>query len=745
MPSYNQNFLDKRYISNTDIDINAMMSSVTGETIDGTFSKLSDERDLAFEESYLGRTTGINNHTIFAQNMIKETSTGKFFKSAQMFLNRIECESNTGLLDFTFLRTAFKTTQALVELPIHTILKIGGIYDFYYYNDYEKDTKIDFDVVNGLKTNNGYDLFEDPIIKNKHYGTYVFDDKNLVLATAPFVKPITPRHIDDSIGNGSDSFSKTNISKNYKEKYYDYNYGLELSLNNNISSHMPFSGYGVLNNYMNSMSHFFFGEGLDGGTDITDTRNNNGIPYHIIGNFKGNLKTFKTYNDTQLNFLASYNSFGPKIQHDLNGLKTSLDTLTKTITLDTNFVFSKSPKKTEFFLILSKIKANYLGGYISTDYLYTIIKDLCTINNLNAKNDNINLSDFAALLTHLLFYPDGAEKDSRRPNKTLRILSLYDVDPNSFIPIITYDTEVFLQLTDFLKGIVNASPENQHQQVAYLLLSLWKKEFNTEKSSRLSSVDKQGTYVVYPSCGGEINIKELFSNEYYSYHKTNNVSTFIETADLTDSYVTGLTTSSFTNYDDINNDTLNNLNFDYKTFYGNLPNNISINNPYTDFLDIKGLAGTLKYSQKGTVPNSIPDNDNFFLGRYDQSLYGLGLTTTDITNPMVTSNLDKYDDLYIIANTTDPAGIRQLYFNNRTLINNTSKLFWFDQTDRNVFPLMEIYRSQNGEHLIDIKVVDYFERLQYGYGDNVKQLYEWGNPLEDNLSIRDYSKFEKDR
>jgi murein DD-endopeptidase MepM/ murein hydrolase activator NlpD len=756
MPSHNQDFLDKRYISNTDIDINAMMSSVTGETIDGTFLELRDKIILDNKEVYLGRNTGINNHTIFAQNMVKETVTGKFFKSAQTFLRGIECESNTGLLDFSFLRTAFKTTQGLVELPIHTILKIGGIYDFYYYNDYEKDSKIDLDIVNGLKTNNGYDLFDDPIIKNKHYGTYVFDDKNLVLATAPFVKPITPRHIDDSIGNGSDSFSKTNISKNYKEKYYDYNYGLELSLNNNISSHMPFSGYGVLNNYMNSMSHFFFGEGLDGGTDITDTRNNNGIPYHIIGNFKGNLKTFKTYNDTQLNFLASYNNFGTKIQHDLNGLKTTLDTLTKTITLDTNFVFSKSPKKTEFFLILSKIKANYLGGYISTDYLITIIKDLCTINNLNAKNGNTNLSDFAALLIHLLFYPDGAEKDNRRSNKTYRILSLYDVDPNSFMNVVEYETNILYTTIDFLLFILGETQEKQHEQVSKLLLSLWAKEFNTEKSSRLSSVDKQGTYVVYPSCGGEINIKELFSNEYYTYHKTNNVSTFIETADLTNSYVTGLTTSSFTNYDDINNDTLNNLNFDYKTFYGNLPNNISINNPYTDFLDIKGLADTLKYSQKGTVPNSIPDNDNLFLGRYDQSLYGLGLITTNITNPMVTSNLDRYDDLYIIANTTNPAAIKELDFDNRLIINNTSKLFWFDRS-RDIFPETETFRSQKGEHLKDIKIIDSYETLQYGYGDDVRQLYEWvSQPVSDtyapddgtripDLTIHDYSKFEKDK
>jgi hypothetical protein len=747
MSSYNQDFLNNRYISNNDIDINDMMSSVMDETTDTTFRKLKEELESANQHPNILLQAGVSNHTIFAQNMVKETTTGKFFKSGQMFLNNIECESNPGYLDISFLTTVFKTTQGLVELPIHTILKIGGIYDFYYYNDYEKDDKIDLNVVNGLKTKNGYDLFDDPIIKNKHYGTYVFDDKNLVLATAPFVKPISPKHIDDSVSNGSDSFSKTNVSKNYKEKYYDYDLEAEFSLSNNIASHMPFSGYGVLNNYMNAMSHFFFGKGLDGGTDITDTTNNDGIPYHIIGNFNGNLKTFKTYNDTQLNFLASYNSFGTKIKYDLNGLTAALNTLTKTITLDTNFVFSKSPKKTEFFLLLSKIKANYLGGYISTDYLYTLIKDLCgkfkdgsfLNNNLNAKHDEFVLSDFTALLIHLLFYPDGDEKDSRRPNKTLRILSLYDVDPNSFTQAIGYNTTTLLNLTNFLANIVNESPEKQYEQVTYLLLSLWSKEskeFNRDISGRLSAIDDKGTYVVYPSCGGEINIKELFSNRYYTYRKTNNTTTVIGANDLLDPYITGLTISSFNEYNNISNDILRALNFDYKTFYSNIPNVISSENPYTDILDIKGF-GTLKYSQKATGPNSISDNDNFFLKKYDPYHKDGGLTTLDITNKMVTSSLDRYDDLYIIANTTEPVAIYNLNFNNNNLINNTSKLFWFDQT-RNVFPIKDTYRSQNVENLIDKKVYDDYEVSQYGYGGDEKQLYYIYN-------IIDYSKFEKDK
>ena len=48
MPFFdNRNFLEKRYLSNTDIDVNAMMSSVTGETVNGTFINLEKERSDA--------------------------------------------------------------------------------------------------------------------------------------------------------------------------------------------------------------------------------------------------------------------------------------------------------------------------------------------------------------------------------------------------------------------------------------------------------------------------------------------------------------------------------------------------------------------------------------------------------------------------------------------------------------------------------------------------------------------------
>ena len=276
MPSVNQNFLDKRYISNTDIDINAMMNSVTGDTSEGVFTNLTNEYESA-DINTLGLDNVINNHAVFAQNIVKESASGKFVKSGLLFLKNIKTESNNGASDLSLLTTAFKTTQGLVELPISTVLKIGGYYDFYYHNDYSKDDKLDYSVINGLKAKDNNDIFDDLLLQNEHYGTYIFDDKNLIIATSPFIKPISPRHIDDIVSNGTDSFGNTNIAKNYKENYYDYNLKTSIPLNNNIASHIPFTGYGVLNNYMNAMSYFFFNEGLDGQTTEATNLNDNEI------------------------------------------------------------------------------------------------------------------------------------------------------------------------------------------------------------------------------------------------------------------------------------------------------------------------------------------------------------------------------------------------------------------------------------------------------------------------------------
>ena len=104
---------------------------------------------------------------------------------------------------------------------------------------------------------------------------------------------------EDYYGEMKDNPDEDIVDDSLVSDMYDHDvneFKKDITLSNNIASHIPFSGYGVLNNYLNSMSYFFFNKGLDGGSDIKQsTANENGIPYHIIGNFKGNLKTFKTY------------------------------------------------------------------------------------------------------------------------------------------------------------------------------------------------------------------------------------------------------------------------------------------------------------------------------------------------------------------------------------------------------------------------------------------------------------------
>ena len=54
--------INKNILSNTDIDVNAMMSSVTGETVNGTFIDLEKERSDAERGSFIN---SINNEIYF--------------------------------------------------------------------------------------------------------------------------------------------------------------------------------------------------------------------------------------------------------------------------------------------------------------------------------------------------------------------------------------------------------------------------------------------------------------------------------------------------------------------------------------------------------------------------------------------------------------------------------------------------------------------------------------------------------
>jgi hypothetical protein len=93
--------------------------------------------------------------------------------------------------------------------------------------------------------------------------------------------------------------------------------------------------------------------------------------------------------------------------------------------------------------------------------------------------------------------------------------------------------------------INNLTGNNLYDYFSRYLTSIWSREFNQKERNKLKALDSRGTFVVYPSCGGDIDIKNLFtqndSDTYglsetkasvsprYQYQKTNIVHTIFET------------------------------------------------------------------------------------------------------------------------------------------------------------------------------------------------------------------------
>jgi murein DD-endopeptidase MepM/ murein hydrolase activator NlpD/phosphatidylglycerophosphatase A len=765
------NFLKERYLNSTDSDLGAVMSTAYDEYNNNILLSTAEKYHDAFKTetlfknvhdlpvrygtqstAYQSPSTPVN-HAIFAQNIVNESKTGKLFKTAQLFISSLATESNNGVVSPAQLGKIFKRTQGLIEVPTHLVLYIGGLYDFYYYGT--PDNNIDLKTINGVSNKDGSDLLSNPLLLNKHYGSYAFDNNNagLKAATLPFVKPLTPRFIDDLMSFDYESYRDQKLPKNYRDTYYDYEFKQDISLSNNISSHIPFSGYGVLNNYLNSMSYLYFNEGLDGQTNENSSLNDDGLPYHIIGNFRGKLKTFKTYNDQNINFLGSYNSYGPKVKFNISTADSDLNTITSAITFDNDFLYTdkNNKEKIEFFLLLSKIKCNFLGGYMDTVDVYNIVRKLCAINNLKAKQDDIEIPDFITLLIHSLIPPDGNEPDtdSNRVNRNLTILDKYNVDSRSFIGYIDIKTKEYNELYTIILMINQLTGNDLYDYASRLLVSMWSREFNQKENNKLKALDGRGSFVVYPSCGGDINVNNLFTqndfdyglgnnkasiNPKYKYQKTNVVHTVFETQG--DAYLSNLVHNDpeFLVIDSkVSNDITNywNRTYLYSQINPGLAEFVSLNN-------------SQNYSDR-IIPKNVTANDTALMGMYLPVYFR---PENAPSNGTFINYFDRYDDVYIIANTTDPEGVKRLKFDNKSLIYNTSRLFWFDSPNTSgvIYPETIKFAPKNATQKPDLISVDYYEYKHFHLKNgsvydykNGELFYDMSNTDEE--VVRSYNDF----
>ncbi len=619
------------------------------------------------------------NHAIFAQAMIDDTKNGFHGKTAQLLLRTLSTSINNGTINPYQLAKIFNTQQGLIEVPIHLILYIGGLYDFYYHEEsYKPDEKINFSKINGITGANGKDILDNDILNGINIARYIFDNDSLKGVTSNFIQPVTPKFVDDHMLTYNDSYESTRVAKNYRESYFDYTLGKEIPLSNNISSQIPVYGYGNLNNYLNTMHHFFFGKGIDGNTDQSQTSlNENGIPYHIIGNFNGRLKTIKTYEDSNINFLASYNSYGQKVKYDLTNIVTEFNSVINGLQFNDEFLYGESfnSKKIEFFLLLSKLKANLLGGYSLTSDIGLIIRSLCATNVLSATQNGKPIPDFIAMLLYAMYQPSGKEPNNPnliRPNKQTKILDTYHVDIDGYNGYIDANGN-YIAPSVFIQNIGSFDGDVLHDYVTWYLNNEWSKEQNQDETSKVRKLDDKGVFVVYPSAGGDQNLINILSEFDGQYTKTNVVSKVITDSD-----------KSASNY-------LKNLKKDENYFYGD-NNDIELN--YVGFNEKQNNLLVFDYIKNKELTNLVSLNNSLLITNNDMLKEdgGVDNTTFDFFNPSYYSGenqnslislgyFEKYDDIFLSKGITqdNTGSTNSRFFNNRSLFLNTPRMFWFEK------------------------------------------------------------------
>ena len=663
MASALKNFLQESYLANNE-SVEVIINNINNNPGD-KFNFFSESySDLFSEEKLFVKHPNHwlqpePNHVIFAQAMIDDVKGNFYGKTAQLLLRTLSTPINNGTINPYQLSKIFKSQQGLVEVPIHLILYIGGLYDFYYHSEnYKPDEKINLSKINGITGANGKDILENDIVNGINSARFIFDSNGLKAISSPFVQPVTPKFVDDYMLSYSDSYASTNVAKNYREHYFDYTLEKNIPLSNNISSQIPVYGYGNFNNYLNTMHYFFFGRGIDGKTNNDEPSvNDNGIPYHIIGNFNGKLKTIKTYDDANLNFLASYNSYGQKIKFDLTNIVSEFNSILNGLELNDEFLYGKNldQKKIDFFLLLSKLKANLLGGHILISDMGNIVRSLCATTNLSAKQNGKTIPDFIALLLYSLFHPEGKDPINEtlvRPNKNTKILEKYHVDLNGYNGYIDSDGN-YLRPEFLIKNIETLEGNALFDYITWYLNNEWSKEQNQNEADKLRKLDEKGTFVVYPSAGGDVDVARSFGLPFKSVSKTNVVSKIITDGDkITSEFVKNLKVNDLSNttlYDNI--------------IIGSNPENINqdlvfnhLNNP--ELTNLLETNNTLIVSKPNDEITDFIDSDFEFT----EQKYKDGL-----------SYFDRYDDIKITSK--DYVDLSHFY----SLPKNISRMFWFEK------------------------------------------------------------------
>ncbi len=634
----------------------------------------ADQYQLLNSSFYISYRNPLNT-TVLADAMVSRFDNGdtNFFPELALMLlktySKKLLENNSYALDPKNLITVFNKNQELVEIPYSVLLLLGGLY---YFQENEiligdLSTNKLYDRINGVKTpfnvtniNRDKDVYDNSGLYRKpgQYLRLVKGEQSLtetgesqvINFDSEIIKFPSVRLLNRSLYNvGTSNFQiKTGINNN-----------VDVVTNEKINtrSTMPSVGYGIQNKFLNYYNKVLFGEYLNG----TTTKQNENLPHVIAGGYTGMLKPIKTYTSDEIEFTAFYRNLSLRdYTVDVNSLISELDVATKplnelpTSVNEVNSVKYLTKIKSAFaksFIVYSKIKAAYLSDDFGTERksrLREVITALSSVNNIK-NNVNVDLCDIYYLVSHVFF------TSFHRVSETLDQLQSFDIRYRLFLnlPVNDYQKSA---LGDDLNDILNKNFSTNDEQIESLTNFL-DKIWSIEKlylNDKYRSISKT-TFAMYPSAGGYINPNTLI----------NPIKLPTDTLKIHMGSSMGLDVKAKVGFNNLYQES------GQPTYIQDNPLGSDLTDPGYNMVD----------------PNSFESSDE---------LYRL-LKNSFITRKEQTEKLDNptYEKYIVDSSFNRSIFFNNYCFNNHSILNNTTRLFWFEGNSIGYHMMLDIDSNSN--------------------------------------------------
>jgi hypothetical protein len=663
--------------------------------------KLNEQQQLQNSKFFVSYRIPLNT-TVFADALVSRVNNGDntfLPELALMFLKTYSkeiFEKTNYVINPKTLITVFNKNQELVEIPYSVALLLGGLYYFQENKMLIGDLSPNslYSRINGVKQfANNNDIY-DNVELYRTPGTYLRSTKKEEVigvngsARVRLLTPETVKFPSVRLLNRSLYFSD-NVNFNIKTNVNNDNEVLE-NVKIKTKSILPSVGFGIQNNFLNHYNKILFGDYLNG----SKTKQNDGLPHVLAGGYSGILKPIKTYDSDQIEFTAFYRNLSvdnfkfndTELVTELSNATKSLKKLPKNVTPTNSYEEKIKNAFIKSFIVYSKLKATYLSSDFPSNAkneLNRLITLLCEVNNIdsqyNTESGTIKLCDFYYLVSHVFFTTYHRIEVGVREFDQLDT-QIFDIKNRLNFGIRYSNTYQASAIGDDLNVILNTKYSTKSEQINSLtnfLHKIWSLEkINLKENYR--SISK-ATFALYPSAGGSISPNTLITSGNEDYNEN---SLFFNVSNEYKEYVE--TRPQF---------------FNFKRPDGNPTYDKSFGDIGLNLVKSGVMVDPFNSNSPKTLFNNLVEKTkrNYI---------------TDINNPTKAK--------YILEKNFDRIKFLNNYcFNNHSILNNTTRFFWFES-------------NQLGN---DLKLdTSYLNNENYDENNNgIKSLFNTGE-LENNLN-----------